>query len=97
MTRSCLLPAVVLLAAALGHPDRVTPWIHVAGTNGKGSVSAMLDAILHAAGWRTGLFTSPHLVRIGERVQVDRVPLTDAEVVALAADFLEAGAEAGAL
>jgi dihydrofolate synthase/folylpolyglutamate synthase len=78
---------MALLAAALGQPERVTPWIHVAGTNGKGSVSAMLDAILHAAGWRTGLFTSPHLVRIGERVQVDRVPLTDAAVVALAAEL----------
>lgn len=72
------------LTDALGHPERATPWIHVAGTNGKGSVSAMLDAILHAAGWRTGMFTSPHLVRIGERVQVDRVPLTDRQVVALA-------------
>ena len=39
------------LAAVLGHPERVTPVVHVAGTNGKGSVSAMLDAILHAAGW----------------------------------------------
>jgi acetyl-CoA carboxylase carboxyl transferase subunit beta len=48
------------LAAALGHPERSYPVIHVAGTNGKGSVAAMLDAILHAAGWRTGLYTSPH-------------------------------------
>ena len=75
------------LAAELGHPERRTPWVHVAGTNGKGSVSAMLDSILHAAGLRTGLFTSPHLVRIGERVQVDRVPLTDREVLALAAEL----------
>ena len=53
------------LAAALGHPERALPVIHVAGTNGKGSVSAMLDAILHAAGWRVGLYTSPHLVKLG--------------------------------
>ena len=42
----------------------------------------MLDAILHAAGWRTGLYTSPHLVKLGERVQVNRQLLTEAEIVA---------------
>ncbi len=71
-----------LLTAALGHPERAVPFVHVAGTNGKGSVSAMLDAILHAAGWRTGLYTSPHLVHVGERVQVERQSLTDDEIVA---------------
>ena len=70
------------LTAALGHPERSYPVIHVAGTNGKGSVSAMLDAIFRAAGWRTGLYTSPHLVKLGERVQVDRRHLTEAEIVA---------------
>ncbi len=70
------------LVDALGHPERVTPCIHVAGTNGKGSVSAMLDSILRHAGWRCGLYTSPHLVKVGERVQVNRVPLADAEIVA---------------
>src|SRR5947209_15019518 len=69
------------LAAALGHPERKTPFLHVAGTNGKGSVSAMLDAILHAAGWRTGLYTSPHLVHLGERVQVDRQRLSEKEII----------------
>ncbi len=69
-----------LFAAALEHPEKAVPLIHVAGTNGKGSVSAMLDSILHAAGWRTGLYTSPHLVRLGERVQVDRRPLSEAEI-----------------
>lgn len=76
-----------LLAAALGHPERCCPCIHVAGTNGKGSVAAMLEAILRAAGWRTGLYTSPHLVRLGERVQVDRVALTDDEIVAYAREL----------
>ena len=71
-----------LLVAALGHPERRYPVIHVAGTNGKGSVSAMLDAILHAAGRRTGLYTSPHLVKLGERVQVDRQLLREEEIVA---------------
>ncbi len=67
--------------AALGHPERAVPCVHVAGTNGKGSVSAMLDAILHEAGWRTGLYTSPHLVKLGERVQVQRKLLTTEEIV----------------
>jgi dihydrofolate synthase / folylpolyglutamate synthase len=70
-----------VLAAALGHPERLVPCIHIAGTNGKGSVAAMLDAILRAAGWRTGLYTSPHLVHVGERVQVNRRGLSDAEIV----------------
>lgn len=70
-----------LFAAALGHPERALPWVHVAGTNGKGSVSAMLEAILRATGWRVGLYTSPHLVHVGERVQVDRQRLTTAELV----------------
>jgi dihydrofolate synthase/folylpolyglutamate synthase len=70
------------LAAALGNPERSYPVIHVAGTNGKGSVSAMLESILRAAGRRTGLYTSPHLVRLGERVQVDRQLLTENEIVA---------------
>ena len=71
-----------LLCESLGHPERAAPCIHIAGTNGKGSVAAMLDSIFHAAGWRTGLYTSPHLVRLGERVQVDRRALSDAEIVA---------------
>ena len=70
------------LVEALGHPERRYPVIHIAGTNGKGSVAAMLDAILHAAGRRTGLYTSPHLVKLGERVQVDRNPLTEVELIA---------------
>jgi dihydrofolate synthase/folylpolyglutamate synthase len=71
-----------VLAAALGHPELKVPCIHVAGTNGKGSVSAMLESILRAAGRRTGLYTSPHLVRLGERVQVNRAILTEEEIAA---------------
>ena len=73
-----------LLAAALGHPERAVPCIHIAGTNGKGSVAAMIRAIFRAAGWRTGLYTSPHLVRLGERVQVDGEILNETEI----ADFV---------
>jgi len=69
-------------AAALGNPESQLPLVHVAGTNGKGSVVAMLDSILRAAGWRVGMYTSPHLVMLGERVQVDRRPLSPEEIVA---------------
>lgn len=71
-----------VLSARLGHPERAHPCFHVAGTNGKGSTSAMIEAIQRAHGRRVGLYTSPHLVQIGERIQVDRVPLADAAVVA---------------
>ncbi len=67
-------------AAALGDPQNSIPCIHIAGTNGKGSVAAMLEAILRAAGWRVGLYTSPHLVRLGERIQVDRRMLSESEI-----------------
>ncbi|MBS0633104.1 MAG: bifunctional folylpolyglutamate synthase/dihydrofolate synthase [Verrucomicrobia bacterium] len=73
--------------AALGHPETAVPCIHLAGTNGKGSVAAMLAAVLREAGWRTGLYTSPHLVRLGERVQVDGAALTEAELAAAVAEL----------
>ena len=73
-----------LLSARIGNPERAHPCFHVAGTNGKGSTSAMIEAIQRAQGRRTGLYTSPHLVAIGERIQVDRRSLSDASVVALA-------------
>lgn len=85
------------LAAALGHPERAYPVIHVAGTNGKGSVSALLDAIFHAAGWRTGLYTSPHLVKLGERVQVDRRLLSEEEILAYTNELAPVAAELGRL
>jgi len=72
------------LVERLGHPERAYPVIHVAGTNGKGSTCAMLEAIFRGAGYRTGLFTSPHLVHQGERVQVDRTILGHQEIVAYA-------------
>jgi dihydrofolate synthase/folylpolyglutamate synthase len=65
----------------VGHPERKVPCIHVAGTNGKGSVAAMLESILRASGWRTGLYTSPHLVRLGERIQVNREVLSERMIV----------------
>ena len=61
---------------ALGNPQRAYRVIHVAGTNGKGSTCAMIDAGLRAAGVRAGLFTSPHLIEPTERIQVDGMPVT---------------------
>jgi dihydrofolate synthase/folylpolyglutamate synthase len=75
---------MAVLAERLAHPERAAPCFHVAGTNGKGSTCAMIEAIQRAHGRRTGLYTSPHLIAIGERIQVDRRPLSDDRVVELA-------------
>jgi hypothetical protein len=61
---------------ALGNPERAYRVVHVAGTNGKGSTCAMIEAALRSAGVRTGLFTSPHLVEPTERIQIDGHPVT---------------------
>ncbi|MGA9472678.1 MAG: bifunctional folylpolyglutamate synthase/dihydrofolate synthase, partial [Terriglobales bacterium] len=66
-----------VLLAALGNPERRFPSVLVAGTNGKGSTSATLAAILQASGLKTGLYTSPHLVRINERIRVDGLAISD--------------------
>ncbi|MCS6977333.1 MAG: bifunctional folylpolyglutamate synthase/dihydrofolate synthase [Gemmatales bacterium] len=63
------------LLRRLGNPERGLPIVHIAGSKGKGSVAAMLSAVLQAAGMRTGLFTSPHLIRVEERVQIDGQPI----------------------
>ena len=66
------------LLDALGNPERaMPPVIHVAGTNGKGSVVAYLDAMLRAAGYRVNSYVSPHLVRFAERIRVDGVPIAE--------------------
>ncbi|MGB5985111.1 MAG: folylpolyglutamate synthase/dihydrofolate synthase family protein [Desulfobacterales bacterium] len=70
------------ILAALGNPqDRFTA-LHVAGTNGKGSIASALAAILERAGYRVGLYTSPHLVRFNERIQINGSPIEDSAVVA---------------
>ena len=61
------------LAAALGDPQTTFPSVLIAGTNGKGSTAATLASILTAAGYRTGLYTSPHLVRVNERIQISAI------------------------
>jgi dihydrofolate synthase/folylpolyglutamate synthase len=65
------LANIEALCAALGHPERSFPSIHIAGTNGKGSVAAMVDTALRAAGHRSARYTSPHLTRIEERFVID--------------------------
>jgi dihydrofolate synthase/folylpolyglutamate synthase len=65
------------LVAEMGHPERAYPCLLVAGTNGKGSVAAYCDAALRASGLRTGRYTSPHLVRVNERITVDGREISD--------------------
>lgn len=69
------LENIAALCAALGDPQDRFPSVHVAGTNGKGSVSAMLAEALRRRGFRTGLYTSPHLARVEERVRIDGAPI----------------------
>jgi len=64
----------------LGSPHEVMACIHIGGTNGKGSVCALVAAALAEAGWRVGLYTSPHLVSFRERIRVDGVPISEAAV-----------------
>jgi dihydrofolate synthase / folylpolyglutamate synthase len=71
-----------VLAEALGHPELKFPSVLVAGTNGKGSTSATLASILTNAGYRTGLYTSPHLSRVNERVRFDGAEISDDDFAA---------------
>lgn len=77
------LERVRRLAELAGNPHERLRFIHVAGTNGKGSVCAILESIYRAAGRRTGLYTSPHLVHFGERLQVNRELPSEPEIVQL--------------
>lgn len=76
-----------------GHPERRYPTVHVAGSNGKGSVLAFLDAMLCAAGYRTGRFSSPHLCRLNERFLTAREPVGDAALDETLAYYQELSAE----
>lgn len=68
-----------ILAQALGNPQRRLPAVLIAGTNGKGSTAATLAGIVQAAGYRTGLYTSPHLIEVNERIQINREPISNIE------------------
>jgi dihydrofolate synthase/folylpolyglutamate synthase len=80
------------LAGLAGNPHQRLQFIHIAGTNGKGSVAAMLESIYRTAGHRVGLFTSPHLVSFRERIQVNRQLIPEADVVRLAERLRKLGA-----
>jgi dihydrofolate synthase/folylpolyglutamate synthase len=71
------LSNIAVVAEALGNPHLTIPCVHIAGTNGKGSTAAMLESILRTARLRTGLYTSPHLERINERVRIDGQDIPD--------------------
>ena len=80
------LDNITAIVERLGHPDRAYRTIHVAGTNGKGSVTAMVDAALRAGGHRSARYTSPHLIDLAERFVVDGRPVARADLVAAAGD-----------
>ena len=78
------------LLGRLGNPQEKLKFVHIAGSNGKGSTAAMLSSVLTAAGLKTGLYTSPHLWRFHERFQVDGVPISGEDLAEITAQVLEA-------
>ena len=71
------------LLEKMGNPEKKLKFVHIAGTNGKGSTAAMTASILHKAGYRTGLYTSPYIYRFHERFQVDGVEISDEDLVSI--------------
>jgi dihydrofolate synthase/folylpolyglutamate synthase len=91
-TKSGIKPGLEVMRSlneVLDHPERSFLCVHVAGTNGKGSVCAMVASVLQEIGLRVGLFTSPHLIRVNERIRIQGNPVTD-EVLERALDAVEA-------
>jgi dihydrofolate synthase / folylpolyglutamate synthase len=84
------LENISILSEYIGAPHRACPCVHIAGTNGKGSTAAMLDSILLAAGLRTGLYTSPHLEQINERIRIAGKNLSDTEFAESCTRVIEA-------
>ena len=78
------------LLGRLGNPQEKLKFVHIAGSNGKGSTAAMLASVLSAAGLKTGLYTSPHLWRFNERFQVDGAPISGEDLAEITAQVLEA-------
>lgn len=72
------------LLELLGHPEHHYPSVHIAGTNGKGSTASMIASVLTASGYRTGLYTSPHLEHFGERIRIDGRPISPRELAVYA-------------
>jgi dihydrofolate synthase/folylpolyglutamate synthase len=74
---------ILKLLSILGNPHHSFPSIHIAGTNGKGSTSAMTASILSSAGFNVGLFTSPHLLNFGERIKVNNNEISEADIISI--------------
>ena len=74
------LERISALLDKMGHPERTLKYVHVTGTNGKGSTCAMLASMLQKAGYKTGLYTSPYIVRFNERIQINGVQISDADI-----------------
>ncbi|MGC4079484.1 MAG: folylpolyglutamate synthase/dihydrofolate synthase family protein [Rubrivivax sp.] len=83
------LDAMHASCTRLGHPERAFDVVHVAGTNGKGSTSAMVEAMVRAGGKKTGLYTSPHLCKFAERIRIDGEPISDDALASVLARALE--------
>ena len=77
------LENIAVLSERLGRPDRAYASAHIAGTNGKGSTAAFLESILRRAGFRTGLYTSPHLERMNERIRINGEEISDESFAAI--------------
>jgi len=71
------------IMSTLGNPEKKLKIIHIAGTNGKGSCCAMIDSILQQAGYKVGRYTSPHLVKFNERITINNINITDAELISI--------------
>lgn len=83
------LDAIRKLTSFLGDPQKSYPIIHIAGTKGKGSVCAMLAAALQNAGFKTGLYTSPHLIKFNERIMINGEMISDEEIISLTNRIME--------
>ncbi len=77
------LERIQALLDAMGNPERKCKFVHVTGTNGKGSTCAMVASILRKAGYKTGLYTSPYLIRFNERIQINGEQISDADICEL--------------
>ena len=81
------LERIGALLEKLDNPQKHLKFIHIAGTNGKGSCAAMTASVLKAAGYRTGLFTSPYLFRFNERMQLNGEPIPDETLASLVGEI----------
>ncbi len=90
------LERISTISEFLGNPHNSYKTIHIAGTNGKGSTSSVIASVLMEAGYRVGLYTSPHLVDFNERIRIDGVKIPDSELIRLAQQLLHFPAQIGA-